>query len=128
MSSIEHELGVRWFAPGELWEYLPPCIDGELTVQVEDRVVVPTTPLRMWRGHDDWDWRTRKGGPWCRWDWRNRATSRTKPIRHRLGNQLQAAFPVEVYGGTGCGLCSKRGIGVNCWTMGVMCTERSGTT
>jgi len=98
LSFIEHELGVRWFAPGDLWEHLPQGEAGELVVQVEDRVAVPSTPLRIWSGHDDWDWKTRKGGPWCRWDWRNRARSRSKPIRNRLGNQLQAALPVEVYG------------------------------
>ncbi len=98
LSFIEHDLGVRWFAPGELWEYLPSHDAGELTVEVEDRVVVPTTPLRMWSGHDDWDWKTRTGGPWNRWDWLNRASSRSTPIRNRLGNQLQGAFPAETYG------------------------------
>ena len=61
LSFIEQELGVRWFAPGDLWEYLPEVPEGELTVAVADRVVTPGTPLRIWSGHDDWDWQTSTG-------------------------------------------------------------------
>jgi len=91
LSFIENDLGVRWFAPGDLWEYLPPCEEGELTVQLEDREVVPDTSLRIWIGHDWFD-------SWQQWNWRNRASSRSKPIRNRMGNELQDAYPVEVHG------------------------------
>jgi len=40
-SFIEDDLGVRWFAPGNLWEWVPQGNQGELTVDVESRVVAP---------------------------------------------------------------------------------------
>lgn len=90
---VEESLGVRWFAPGELWEALPPHRRGELAVEVTSRVVVPDIPLRIWSGHA-WN------DSWRDWDRRNRASSRSQPVRQRSGNQLQGAFPVEVYGQT----------------------------
>ncbi len=93
LSFIEDDLGVRWFAPGGLWEYLPQCDEGELTVNLKDRTVVPDTPLRKWVRHDFFD-------SWKQWDWRNRASTRSKRIRDRLGNQFQGVYPVESYGKT----------------------------
>ncbi|MBD3291619.1 MAG: DUF4838 domain-containing protein, partial [Armatimonadia bacterium] len=90
---IEEELGVRWFAPGDLWQHVPECEPGHLEVDVEERTVVPDIPLRIWSGHA-WF------ASWRDWDRRNRASSGTRPIRDRAGNQLQGAFPVEVYGET----------------------------
>jgi hypothetical protein len=90
---IERELGVRWFAPGDLWEHVLAGEAGELAVDVHPRVVAPATPLRIWSGHGWYE-------SWKQWDRRNRAQSRTMPVRHRMGNQLQGAFPVEQFGQT----------------------------
>ncbi len=63
VSFIEDDLGVGWFAPGDLWEDVPEGTDGELSVGVTSRVVVPGTSPRLWSGHawtDDWnDWNMR---------------------------------------------------------------------
>lgn len=93
LAFIEDDLGVRWFAPGDLWEYVPQHERGHLAVEVEDRTVVPDTPLRVWSGHQWFP-------SWREWNCRNRVTSRTKPVRSEHANQLQGAFPSELYGKT----------------------------
>jgi hypothetical protein len=46
-SFIEDTLGVRWFAPGELWEHVPPGTPGELAVDQDSLVKVPHLPSNL---------------------------------------------------------------------------------
>lgn len=92
LAFIEDTLGVRWFAPGQLWEYLPPHKAGELTVQLSSRVVTPDTPTRRIGV---------MGVPpsWNTWLWRNRARSLTEGIRTDYSaNSVHLAFPAEKFG------------------------------
>src|SRR5262249_12832884 len=52
ISFIENTLGVRWFAPGDDWEYVPRGKQGELVVDVREAVKVPDTSPRLWSRHD----------------------------------------------------------------------------
>jgi hypothetical protein len=94
LAFIEDDLGVRWFAPGDLWEYLPPHTKEELTVEVSSRVVTPDTPFRRIGGM--------AASPSLKtWLWRNRARSLTKPIRDRFtSNMLYEAFPAARFAKT----------------------------
>jgi len=92
LAFIEDNLGVRWFAPGDLWEYLPPHEDGELAVRVSSRVVTPDTPRRVIASSHP-SWKT--------WHWRNRVKSLTRGIRDRFSsNTIHEMFPAEAYGKT----------------------------
>ncbi|MCK5802000.1 MAG: DUF4838 domain-containing protein [Lentisphaeria bacterium] len=94
LAFIEGNLGVRWFAPGALWEYLPPHKKGELTVEVASRVVTPDTPLRVMSCSGI-------GPSWQTWMWQNRAKSLTKGIRSKYSsNMIHRAFPAEAYAET----------------------------
>jgi ABC-type amino acid transport substrate-binding protein len=46
-SFIEDDLGVRWFAPGELWEDVPEGTDGELMVLIAERLGLEVVPQMM---------------------------------------------------------------------------------
>jgi hypothetical protein len=84
-------LGVRWFAPGALWEYIPRGTPGELSVEVKDTVSVPTTSPRVWSGHS-WT------ADWKDWSLRNRAVLSEVVPRRQFQNYLHRVFPVETYG------------------------------
>ncbi|MEA3364036.1 MAG: DUF4838 domain-containing protein, partial [Candidatus Hydrogenedentes bacterium] len=89
-SFIEDDLRVRWFAPGELWEYVPAGNDGELTVDVENHVVVPDWSCRVWSGHA---WIP----SWHLWNRRNK-TICVPPVPFRnMQNYLHAIFAPEKY-------------------------------
>ena len=92
-SFLEDNLGVRWFAPGEEWEYVPTGKPGELTVDVRDVVSVPGTSPRVWSGHA-WndDWKT--------WDLRNKAVLSEVVPRRQFQNFVHRVFPPEKYGAT----------------------------
>ena len=94
LAFIEDDLGVRWFAPGDLWEYLPPHKKGELTAEVSSRVVTPDTPMRRIGAM--------AASPSLRtWLRRNRARSLTEPRRYNFtSNMLYDAFPAEKFGKT----------------------------
>lgn len=90
MSFIEDDLGVRWFAPGDLWEYVPQGAPGALTVEVKNRVVVPDWSPRVWSGHE-WtkDWKT--------WLVHNKAIC-VPPVPFRnMQNFLHTVFAPEKY-------------------------------
>jgi hypothetical protein len=89
-SFIEDTLGVRWFAPGELWESVPVGAPGELTVDVAEVVKVPGTSPRIWSGHN-WteDWTT--------WNVRNKTVMGEVIPRRQFQNYLQRVFPPEKY-------------------------------
>lgn len=90
-SFIEDSLGVRWFAPGEAWEYIPSGKAGELAVRVKDTVSVPSTSPRIWSGHQ-WtsDWQT--------WDLRNKAVVSEVVPRRQFQNNVYRVFPPSKYG------------------------------
>ncbi|NPV48553.1 MAG: hypothetical protein HPY69_16560, partial [Armatimonadetes bacterium] len=88
---MEQSLGVRWFAPGELWEYVPAGRPGDLSVEVRDVVSVPDTSPRVWSGHA-WN------EDWQRWCLRNRAVQSEVVPRRQFQNLLHRVFPVEKYG------------------------------
>lgn len=87
---LEDELGVRWFAPGDLWEDVPIAGQGELTVEVTDRVVVPDTSPRIWSGHG---WTPL----WHEWQVRNKTASGEVIPRRQFQNRIHVIFPPEKY-------------------------------
>ncbi len=91
MSFIEDNLGVRWYAPGRLWEYVPQGTPGALKVDVTSRVVTPDWSPRLWSGHElTGDWKT-----WCL---RNKAVC-IPPVPFRnMQNYLYKVFAPEKYG------------------------------
>jgi len=87
-SFIETALGVRWFAPGTDWEYVPPSSPGSLAVTVEERVKTPDTSPRIWSGHA---WRP----SWRRWNLRNKTVSGEVTPRRQFQNFLYRVFPPD---------------------------------
>ncbi len=93
LAFVEQHMGIRWFAPGELWEHVPEGQQGELSVHVADTTVIPDRPLRILSGHRWYD-------SWSTWIWRNRASSESTPVRGDKSTRMHAAFPVDEYGDT----------------------------
>ncbi len=93
MSFIEDTLGVRWFAPGDAWEYVPAGKAGELQVDVADRVKVPDTSPRIWSGHNFAE-------SWIRWNLRNKTVSGELIPRRQFQNNLYRVFPPSKYAKT----------------------------
>ncbi len=90
---LEDELGVRWFAPGELFESIPTGPAGELTVPTEPRVVLPPTTPRLWSGHD---WLP----SWRLWNQRNKTAAGEVMSRRQFQNNLYRVFPPDQYATT----------------------------
>ncbi len=89
-SFIEDDLGIRWFAPGDLWEYVPDGTPGSLVLEVENRVVVPDWSPRVWSGHA---WTP----SWRAWERRNKALC-IPPVPFRnMQNHLHRIFAPEKY-------------------------------
>ncbi|NUP98440.1 MAG: DUF4838 domain-containing protein, partial [Armatimonadetes bacterium] len=86
---LQRELGIRWYAPGELWEYVPAPAPG-LTCEVTERVVVPDTSPRVWSGHQ---WTP----SWQRWNLRNRTMPSEVVPRRQFQNFLYQVFPPAEY-------------------------------
>ena len=92
-SFIEDNLGVRWYAPGPLWEYVPEVREGGLTIEVESRVVVPDWSCRVWSGHDC-------AASWSLWNRRNK-TICAPPVPFRnMQNYLYTVFDPRKYAET----------------------------
>lgn len=89
-SFIESALGVRWFAPGEDWEYVPRGTPGELVVNQEDVLKVPDTSPRVWSGHDFFE-------SWKRWMLRNKVVQSEVVPRRQFQNHLYRVFPPARY-------------------------------
>ena len=87
---LEGSLGVRWFAPGEEWEYVPAGKPGELAVEVKDVVSVPSTSPRVWSGHQ-WN------DDWKVWSLRNRAVLSEVVPRRQFQNNVFKVFPPSRY-------------------------------
>jgi hypothetical protein len=92
-SFIEQNLGVRWFAPGDLWEYVPQGTKGELTLEVTGRVKVPDVSPRVWSGHD---WVQ----SWKDWNLRNKTVQSEVVPRREFQNNIYKVFPPSKYGKT----------------------------
>ena len=92
-SLIQDNLGVRWFAPGPLWEFVPHGQAGELTLEVENRVVTPDWSCRVWSGHDC-------APSWGQWNRRNK-TICVAPVPFRnMQNFLHTVFDPAKYAET----------------------------
>ena len=92
-SLIQDNLGVRWFAPGPLWEFVPDGQAGELTLEVENRVVTPDWSCRVWSGHDC-------APSWGQWNRRNK-TICVAPVPFRnMQNFLHTVFDPAKYAET----------------------------
>lgn len=89
-SFIEDNLGVRWFAPGELWEHVPRGKPGELVVEVADVVKVPDTSPRVWSGHAWFE-------SWKTWNLRNKTVLSEVVPRRQFQNVLYRVFPPAKY-------------------------------
>lgn len=92
-SFLEDNLGVRWYAPGRLWEWVPRSETGDLTVEVADRVSVPGFSPRIWSGHQ---WTEE----WKAWDLRNKAVLSEVVPRRQFQNNLYRVFPPSKYAQT----------------------------
>ncbi|MBM4047140.1 MAG: DUF4838 domain-containing protein [Planctomycetes bacterium] len=92
-SFIEDALGVRWFAPGDTWEYVPTGKPGELTVEAREIVKTPDTSPRIWSGHAWVD-------SWRRWNLRNKTVLSEVVPRRQFQNFLHRVFPPDKYAKT----------------------------
>jgi len=89
-SFVESVLGVRWFAPGDLWEHVPTGKPGDLTVDVPHVVKVPDTSPRVWSGHA---WFPN----WKAWNLRNKTVLNEKVPRRQFQNFLHRVFKPDKY-------------------------------
>jgi hypothetical protein len=87
---IENDMGVRWFAPGELWEYVPPRVAGDYAIDIASRVVAPTTSPRIWSGHHWFD-------NWKLWNTRNKTDLSEVVPRRQFQNMLHDVLPPSKY-------------------------------
>lgn len=92
-SFLEDELGVRWFAPGELWELVPAGKQGSLTVEVKPRTVVPGTSPRIWSGHNWFP-------EWDDWNLRNMTVQSEVIPKRNFQNKIHTIFPPSKYAKT----------------------------
>ena len=90
ISFIEDALGVRWFAPGDLWTHVPAGTPGRLQVDVKETVKEPGTSPRVWSGHQ-WfpNWKT--------WNLRNKTVLSEVVPRRQFQNHLHRVFPPATY-------------------------------
>ncbi len=89
---LQEELGVRWFAPGDDWEYIP-LQTMELVVDVETKLTVPNTSPHIWSGHG---WTP----SWGLWNKRNRAVQAERIPWRNFQNNIYRIFPPSKYGKT----------------------------
>jgi len=93
-SFLQDQLGVRWFAPGDDWEFVPQNKDkSTFTVEVKNVVSVPGTTPRVWSGHGWFD-------DWKAWDLRNKAVVSEKVFRRNFQNNMYRIFPPSKYAKT----------------------------
>lgn len=87
---LQDQLGVRWFAPGEDWEFVPQNTSGTLATEVESIVRTPEFSPRLWTGHywtDDW----------VKWNVRNRTWQSERVLRRQFQNKIYTIFPPSKY-------------------------------
>jgi hypothetical protein len=93
-SFLQDQLGVRWFAPGDDWEYVPQQKDkSTFTVNVKNVVSVPGTSPRIWSGHE---WTQ----DWKNWELRNKVVVSEKVLHRNFQNTMYKIFPPSKYGKT----------------------------
>ncbi len=93
-SFLESQLGVRWFAPGDDWEYVPQSPrPGALEVDVKGVVSTPDFSPRVWSGH-------RYGPEWEQWNLRNKAVQSEKVPRRNFQNNMYRVFLQSKYAKT----------------------------
>jgi len=93
-SFLQDNLGVRWFAPGDEWTYVPkPSTPGTLKVEVDKVVSTPTTTPRPWSGHA-------YTNEWKDWNRRNKLGVSERLVRRNFQNNIYRIFPQSRYGKT----------------------------
>ena len=91
---IQEVLGVRWFAPGPDWEYVPESAEkGTLEIEVKGKIFTPSISPRTWAGY----YTTPLTRQWC-----GRQRLMTNEIRRKagFGNNIFRIFPPEKYAKT----------------------------
>ncbi|MBQ6471430.1 MAG: DUF4838 domain-containing protein [Victivallales bacterium] len=90
-SFIEDDLGVRWFAPGDLWEKVPTSAKpGTLAVAARPRTVIPHISPRVWSAHN---W----APMWDEWNIRNKTAPSEVISMRNFQNRIHLIFPVDKY-------------------------------
>jgi hypothetical protein len=92
-SFLQDQLGVRWFAPGEDWEYVPSKSAANFIVDVKSTVTVPDWSPRIWSGHH---WTP----TWQAWNLRNKTVQSERVPRRQFQNNMYRVFPASQYGKT----------------------------
>ena len=91
---LQEDLGVRWFAPGKDWEYVPKAPQaGTLVIDVKSKTFKPTISPRTWPGH----FNTPELRKWC-----TRQRVMVNEIRNKaaFANNIFRIFPPEKYAKT----------------------------
>lgn len=93
-SFLQDQLGVRWFAPGDDWEYVPlNKTPGNFVVDAKSIVSVPDTSPRIWSGHAWTD-------SWAAWNLRNKTVQSEVVPRRNFQNNMYRIFPPSKYAKT----------------------------
>lgn len=92
-SFLQDQLGVRWFAPGDDWEYVPQTASKDLIVDVKEVVKTPDFSPRIWSGHH---WVS----SWSDWNLRNKTVQSERVPRRQFQNNMYRIFPQSKYGKT----------------------------
>ena len=90
-SMLQEDLGVRWFAPGQDWEYVPKSdTPGMLTIDVKSKTYKPTLAPRTWPGH----FNTPAMREWCT---RQRVMVNEIRWKASFANNIFRIFPPSKY-------------------------------
>ncbi len=89
-SFLQDYLGIRWFAPGPLWEYVPEGQPGELALDVANCVVTPDWSCRVWSGHD-------YAPSWNLWNRRSKTICASPVPFRNMQNFLHVIFAPKKY-------------------------------
>lgn len=90
---LQDQLGVRWFAPGDDWEYVPSKSAANFVVDVKNTVKVPDWSPRIWSAHN---WTP----TWDAWNLRNKTVQSERVPRRQFQNNMYRVFPASQYGKT----------------------------
>jgi hypothetical protein len=92
-SFLQNQMGVRWFAPGDDWEFVPRSTPGSLSVDAKNEVVTPDFSPRVWSSHG---WTP----DWVAWQQRNKTVASEKQVRRNFQNNMYRIFPPSKYAKT----------------------------
>lgn len=91
---IEKHLGVRWFAPGDDWTYIPPKGSRPtLQVEIDDSITDPDFSPRVWSSHDF-------NADWNLWNLRNKTLQSEVVSKRNFQNNIYRVFPASKYAKT----------------------------